>query len=105
MLKSSKIIILSIITLTILPCLVFGYHVLNLEISPDNYVFRRWSSVPQQFRVDSGPLGGVDGLPTVQSACNEWNNVPDTKISAQILSPELHLMWMNQLFHLLCKMI
>ena len=73
-----KLTIMAIALLLIVPGLVYGYHVLNIFVG-GNYVFRSWSSVPQDFRVDSGTLGGANGMPTVQAACDEWNGVPDTK--------------------------
>lgn len=73
-----KIFVLTVFLALLVPSLVLGYHVLNRALLSGDYVFSTWASVPQNFRVDSGPLGGVDGLPVVEDACEEWNDVPDT---------------------------
>ncbi|NIP29552.1 MAG: hypothetical protein GTO02_04250 [Candidatus Dadabacteria bacterium] len=79
MYNQKKLVIITIFILILIPSLVFGYHVLNIQNGFASYAFRTWSSVPQDFRVDSGTLGGDDGLPIVNNACQTWNNVEGAK--------------------------
>ena len=52
-----------------------SYHTLNQPSGANNYVFFNLSSMPVDFRVDGGTLGGGDGLITVQAACDEWDGL------------------------------
>jgi len=50
-----------------------SYHTLNQPSGVNNYVFFDLSSMPVDFRVDGGTLGGGNGLTTVEAACAEWD--------------------------------
>jgi len=52
-----------------------SYHNLNQPSGANNYVFFDLSSMPVDFRVDGGTLGGGNGLTTVQAACDEWDGL------------------------------
>jgi hypothetical protein len=69
-----KLITASLISLYFLPCVAFGYHMLNHQNSSGNFVFLRWSNTPVNLRLDPG--GGEDGRKIVEEACDTWNNVP-----------------------------
>jgi hypothetical protein len=71
-----KLITASLIAVYFLPCLAFGYHMLNHRNSSGNFVFLKWSNTPVNLRLDPGTLGGGDGKEIVQQACDTWNNVP-----------------------------
>lgn len=52
----------------------YSYHTLN-NSSGMSYVFHMLPSMPVDFRVDGGTLGGGDGQIIVQAACNEWDGL------------------------------
>ena len=52
-----------------------SYHTLNKPSGANNYVFFNLSSMPVDFRIDGGTLGGGNGLPTVEEACAEWDGL------------------------------
>ena len=52
-----------------------SYHTLNQPSGANNYVFFDLPSMPVDFRIDGGTLGGGDGLTTVQEACAEWDGL------------------------------
>ena len=54
----------------------FSYHILNSP-SGNSFVFDFLPSMPVDFVVDGGTLGGGNGLPIVQDACDEWNGLPN----------------------------
>ena len=71
-----KLIIACLFSAYFLPCLALGYHVLNNQSSPGNFVFLKWSNTPVNLMLDPGTLGGEDGEKIVKEACDTWNNVP-----------------------------
>jgi len=52
-----------------------SYHTLNQSDGGTSYVFFSLPSLPVDFTVDGGTLGGGDGLITVQAACDEWDGL------------------------------
>jgi hypothetical protein len=71
-----KLITAYLISLYFLPCLAFGYHILNQQNSSGKFVFLKWKNTPVNLRLDPGTLGGGNGRSIVEQACNTWNNVP-----------------------------
>lgn len=53
----------------------YSYHVLNQPSGASNFVFFNLPSMPVDFRVDGGTLGGGNGLTVVESACAEWDGL------------------------------
>ena len=45
----------------------YSYHVLNQASGASNFVFFNLPSMPVDFRVDGGTLGGGNGLTTVEA--------------------------------------
>ena len=54
----------------------YSYHVLNSS-SGSTFVFEFLPSMPVDFNIDGGTLGGGNGLPFIQRACDEWDSLPD----------------------------
>ncbi len=71
-----KLITACLISVYFLPCLAFGYHILNQQNSSGNFVFLKWKNTPVNLKLDPGTLGGEDGRSIVEQACDTWNNVP-----------------------------
>lgn len=72
--KSSFYLILLLLILSI--CISkssHSYHTLNNLVT---FAFHQLQTRPVNFRVDSGTLGGQNGLNIVQAACDEWDNLP-----------------------------
>ena len=57
------------------PTLVFSYHVLST--GSQGNIFIVWNTTPVNFRVDGGTLGGENGIPLIQDACDEWNDIEE----------------------------
>ena len=55
----------------------YSYHFLISPSAGGDYFFRFLPSLPVDFRVDGGTLGGGNGLSMAQSACDEWNSLPN----------------------------
>jgi hypothetical protein len=75
-LRILKLITASLIAAYLLPGLVLGYHILNLQNSSGNFVFLKWRNTPVNLRLDPGTLGGGDGREIIEEACDTWDNVP-----------------------------
>jgi hypothetical protein len=71
-----RIITTCLIAVYFLPCIAFGYHILNNRNSSGSFVFLKWRDTPVILRLDPGTLGGGDGRDIIEEACNTWNNVP-----------------------------
>ena len=73
----NKIILLLVFSLSILVSYQHShsYHVLNQSSGASDYVFFNLPSMPVNFRVDGGTLGGGNGLTVVQDACAEWDGL------------------------------
>ena len=71
-----RIVTASLIAVFFVPCIVFGYHILNNRNSSGNFVFLKWGGTTVNLRLDPGTLGGGDGREIVEEACETWNNVP-----------------------------
>ena len=73
----NKIILLMVFCLSIIVSYQhsYSYHVLNQSSGVSNYLFFNLPSMPVNFRVDGGTLGGGDGLSIVQDACAEWDGL------------------------------
>jgi len=52
-----------------------SYHTLNQPSGATNYDFFNLLSMPVDFRIDGGTLGGGNGLTTVEAACAEWDGL------------------------------
>jgi hypothetical protein len=74
-LRILKLITASLIAAYVLPGLVLGYHILNLQNSSGNFVFLKWRNTPVNLQLDPGTLGGGDGREIIEEACDTWNNV------------------------------
>jgi len=71
----------------------YSYNILNDNIG-STFIFRSLPSMPVDFRIDGGSMGGLNGLTIIQNACNEWDSLPNigefcgtlTQISTDITS-------------------
>jgi hypothetical protein len=70
-----RIVTACLIAVYCLPCVAFGYHILNNRNSSGNFIFLKWRNTPVNLRLDPGTLGGGDGRDVVEEACDTWNNV------------------------------
>jgi hypothetical protein len=71
----TRIVTACLIAVYFLPCIAFGYNILNNRNSSGNFVFLKWRNTPVNLRLDPGTLGGGDGRGVVEEACDTWNNV------------------------------
>lgn len=52
-----------------------SYHTLNQPSGATSFVFYNLPSMPVDFVIDGGTMGGENGLTIVQDACTEWNEL------------------------------
>ena len=76
--RSFKLAVLILIVFTFTYKNSNSYHVLNDPVG-SSYVFNFLGSLPVDFRIDGGTLGGGNGLTIVIDACDEWDGVVDVQ--------------------------
>ena len=76
--------LIMLIGLISLPDKAYSYHTLNNAVT---FAFHQLQTRPVNFRVDSGTLGGQNGLNIVQDACDEWDGLPNLPSFCGTLTP------------------